>query len=89
MPHRLRRDEIGIFRKAIAEKATPEELSRESRDLQDEIYDRRCRGPLIFNWIYNCLKKGHEEQVNKGAEALVEEALKRVKSVPSTAVELS
>ena len=54
--------------------STSEELTKRSRDLQDEIYDRRCKNPLIFDWIHNRLRRKHEEQMNIGAEALIEEA---------------
>lgn len=65
-----------LWNMAIIEKATPDELTEESRDLQDEIYDHRRRSPLIFDWIYRRLRQTHEDQMNKGAEALIEEALK-------------
>lgn len=56
------------------EKPIPDELTIESRELQDEIYDCRCKNPLIFDWIYDRLKRDHEVQMNIGAEALVAEA---------------
>ena len=53
----------------------PEELTRASRDLQDEIYHHRRTNSLIFDWFYNFLKKEDEEQMNKSANELVNEAL--------------
>jgi Flp pilus assembly protein TadB len=64
-----------LWNEAITGKTSPEELAKDSRALQDAIYDHRRRSPLIFDWIYRHLKQAHEEQMNKGAAALVEEAL--------------
>jgi len=64
-----------LWRRAIEEKISPEQLVKDCRDLQDEIYDHRRRSPFIFNWIYNRLKKSYEDRMNKGADTLIEEAL--------------
>lgn len=45
-----------LWSNAIESKVTPEELTIESRALQDEIYDRRRRSPLIFDWVYQRLE---------------------------------
>jgi hypothetical protein len=63
-----------IWRNAIEKKSLPDELTKESRDLQDEIYDCRRKNRLIFDWIYNRLKRDHEFQMNVSAEALVADA---------------
>lgn len=55
--------------------ATADELTKRSRQLQDEIYEHRRRSPLIFDWIYLRLRNAHEDQMNKGAQALVDEAM--------------
>ncbi|MFN6476460.1 S-4TM family putative pore-forming effector [Nostoc sp. DedQUE07] len=64
----------------INKKLNPDQIERESRELQDGIYDYRCNNPLIFNWIYNLLRNSQEEAMNKGAEELVEEALRSLNS---------
>jgi hypothetical protein len=42
----------------------------EARAIQDEIFDRRRRGPLVFDWVYERLRSRYEEQAAGGAEAL-------------------
>jgi hypothetical protein len=51
-----------------------EEATQQARELQDEIFDHRRRNPLIFDWIYNLLRNRQEEQMNKAASALIEQA---------------
>lgn len=64
----------------INKKLNHEEIERESRELQDGIYDYRCNNPLIFNWIYKLLRNSQEEEMNKGSEELVEEAIRSFNS---------
>ena len=53
----------------------PEELTRDSRDFQDEIYNHRRTSPIIFNWIYKYFRKEYEGVMNKAANELITEAL--------------
>jgi hypothetical protein len=76
---RLKEHAEDLWNKAISGEVTSEELARGSRNLQDEIYDHRRRSSLIFDWIYRRLRRAHEEQMNKGAEVLIDEALRRLK----------
>ena len=55
--------------------ANSEELTRDSRDLQNEIYNHRRTCPLIFDWLYTYLRKEHEDQMNKAADEMVKDAL--------------
>ena len=64
-----------LWNKALSG-ADPDELTRDSRKLQDEIYNHRRTSPLIFDWLYRHLKKEDEELMNKAANELVTEALK-------------
>ena len=54
-----------------------EQAETKSRHLQDGIFEHRRNSPLIFDWVYELLRSAHEEQMQKGAEELAEEALKR------------
>lgn len=56
-------------------KISVDELNIASRDLQDAIYDHRCQSPLLFDWLYKIQKKGHQTQMERGAEDLVNELL--------------
>jgi hypothetical protein len=71
---RLREKSIGIWKTAINRPIPEEDLKALSRQLQDEIYDRRVNAPVIFNWVYNCLRESGEEQMNVAASELVREA---------------
>jgi hypothetical protein len=75
---KLREYSEGLWMKALRN-ATPEELTHDSRELQDEIYNHRRTSPLIFDWLYNCLRRKDEELMNRAAEELVNEALKSVR----------
>lgn len=49
-------------------------LKAKSRNLQDEIFDGRKRNPPIFDFIFFIFRNRHEEQMNRGAQALIQEA---------------
>ena len=51
-----------------------EEMKVNSRMLQDEIYDGRKKNPPIFDTIFWMFRNAHEEQMNKGASVLIQEA---------------
>lgn len=53
--------------------ATEQEISMRSRELQDAIYNHRASSPLIFDWVYNLLRRKMEERMNAGAEHWVSE----------------
>jgi hypothetical protein len=69
----LKRHAEKIWADLLSGVSEDERLSQ-ARELQDEIFDHRKRSPLIFNWIYNLLRNEQEEQMNKGAAELIEEA---------------
>jgi hypothetical protein len=71
---KLKRYAEGLWDKAV-KGATPEELTCNSRDLQDEIYHHRRTNSPVFDWLYNLLKNKDEELMNKTANELVNEAL--------------
>lgn len=50
-----------------------------SRALQDEVYDLRRDSPLIFDSVYNYFRLHYEYLATKGAEELVQEALRSLK----------
>ncbi|MDJ0621293.1 MAG: S-4TM family putative pore-forming effector [Calothrix sp. MO_192.B10] len=70
---RLRENAEIIVQKVISKKITQQEIEMESYSLQTQIYDNRRRSPLIFDWLYSQLRREDEEQMNKGAESLVQE----------------
>lgn len=74
----LRTHVESLWDAALSARIGPDELRVESRDLQDEIFDRRRRSPLIFDWVYSRLRHEDEELMNRGAEQLVEQAIKQV-----------
>jgi hypothetical protein len=58
-----------VVRGEVAE----QEVSRRSRELQDAILVRRREGAPVFDWVYRCLRRKQEEQMNVGAEKMVDE----------------
>jgi hypothetical protein len=62
-----------LWDKALEGEITKEQFQAYSRRLQDEILGNRSRNPLVFDWVYRCLRIRHEEQMSKGAETLIEE----------------
>lgn len=69
----LREDAEALLRELKNGKLTPQDLERESYTLQTQIYDHRRRSPLILDWLYSRLRRKNEEQMNRGAEDLIEE----------------
>lgn len=59
--------------------ATEVEISVRSRELQDAIFNHRVTSPLIFDWVYNLLRKEMEERMNAGTEHWVSELRLAVK----------
>jgi hypothetical protein len=70
---RLRENAEVLFEQVISRRYTTQDLERESYSLQTQIYDNRRRSPLILDWLYSRLRNKDEEQMNKGAESLVQE----------------
>ena len=70
---RLRENAEILVHDVISGKYTPQDLERESYNLQTQIYDNRRRSPLILDWLYSRLKDKDEEKMNKGAEFLVQQ----------------
>jgi hypothetical protein len=63
-----------VWSRALRRSETPETLYDYSIQLQDAIFNNRSTSPLIFNWFYQRLRDEKQDSMNKGAEALVEEA---------------
>ncbi|MBD2491979.1 S-4TM family putative pore-forming effector [Aulosira sp. FACHB-615] len=70
---KLREDAEALLQELKNGKLTPQDLERESYTLQTQIYDHRRRSPLILDRLYSHLRRKNEEQMNKGAEVLIEE----------------
>jgi hypothetical protein len=71
---RLKSSTEALWKDALAGKLASTALEAESRVLQNEIYDRRRRAPLVFDFVYQMFRPRHESQAQHAAEALVEEA---------------
>lgn len=71
----LKRYTEEVWSAAIRKRASVEEIERNSRKLQDKIYDNRCHNPLILDAFYRHLRPRNEVQMTRSAEELVKEAL--------------
>lgn len=76
-----RLNQLVQFSTSLWEKAfdgTPDDkLCRESRKLQDEIFEHRKRSPLILNLYYDYFRDKDEVLMNRSSQILVDEALQR------------
>ena len=52
----------------------PAQLTCDSRELQDAIYNHRRLSLVIFDWVYQSLRKEYEELMNKAAHEMVSDA---------------
>lgn len=52
------------------------EVARDSRNLQDAIYQNRERSPLVFDWVYYRLRTSNEDEAHHAAEDMVARAKK-------------
>lgn len=66
-----------VWDKALAG-ASEEDLTLNSRALQDAIYRHRASNPLVFDWLYNRLRQKSEAQAKHAAEKLVAEAVSKL-----------
>lgn len=51
--------------------ASEAEVTRDSRSLQDAIYQHREHSPLVFDWVYYRLRTANEDEAHHAAEDLV------------------
>jgi hypothetical protein len=64
-----------LWADAIKKHVPMEVIERNSRGLQDQIYNNRCSNPLILDAFYKWLQPKNEVQMNRSVEELAEEAL--------------
>ena len=70
---RLKEYADGLWAGSLKNKISDTQLKAKSRNLQNEIYEKRSNDPLIFGWIYKLRRNKQEEQMNKIAEKLLKE----------------
>jgi len=70
---RLKQYSESLWDRMVRDKVTEPEVSRLARELQDAILVRRRQGAPIFDWVYQRLRRKQEEQMNVGAERMVNE----------------
>ena len=59
----------------VIDPSEEKKLLDESRGLQNEIFDHRCRNPLEFEWVYKICRANVESQVTASVNQLIEEYL--------------
>jgi hypothetical protein len=67
-----------LWSQAIKHNLPPEELTAESRQLQDELYDRRRRAPPIPEFLYNRTRQEYERQMREAAATMVKDVLDKL-----------
>jgi len=77
-----RLDQLVNYSNSLWEKALllfpVDEISLDSRKLQDEIYEHRKKSPLILDFIYGSFRDKDEVLMNRSSQILVEEALSKI-----------
>ena len=75
---RLKKDTEKTWEEALASarngSSDTQSLTTKARDIQDELWEQRNKNPLIFDWIYEALKKRSAQKTRVGNNALVQEA---------------
>jgi hypothetical protein len=64
--------------RALGGELTASDLTQESIQIQNEIFDLRSRNPLIYNWIHRKVREAQQKNMLKKAEELAHEALSRL-----------
>ena len=67
----MRMEIKSAWEKALASRLSEDELDRFSEQIQDEIFERRARHPLIFNWINSLARTSQEPGMNTKAKEMV------------------
>lgn len=62
-----------LWRRLVDGNDKPEAIQQESRELQNDIFDQRCRDQQIFKWVYSSWREADEQTMHVGVEALVQE----------------
>jgi len=78
---RLRAYGESLWEQVIKNRVDESEVSKRSRELQDAILIRRQESAPVFDWIYKLLRSEHEEQMNIGAQKMVDEVIQGRASV--------
>jgi len=81
---RQKEDSESLWCHVVRGEVPESEVSRRSRELQDAILVRRRQGAPVFDWVYRCLRRKQEEQMNVGAQKMLDEIRRR----NSTALDL-
>jgi hypothetical protein len=68
-----------LWSDAIQHDRSPEDLGREARVLQDEVFDRRRRSPAIPDLLYSQKREEYEEQMKQASAAMVNDVLEKLK----------
>ena len=70
---RLRIYTNDLWARAVRREVHGDELTRESRRLQDALYAHRKTSPMIFDWFYQLLRSRFEIQLHEGAADMIDE----------------
>lgn len=71
---RVQKHVESVWDRAIKGELHSELLDRESRLIQNEIYARRKRAPLVFDWVYRRLRSSYEADADAGMRCFIEQA---------------
>jgi SMODS-associating 4TM effector domain len=78
---RLKEYGESLWEQIIKSEVAEEDVSKRSRELQDAILIRRQESAPVFDWVYKLLRSSQEEQMNIGAQKMVDEVSHRKQNV--------
>src|SRR5712664_667645 len=81
---RLKEYGESLWEQVVAGKVAEPEVVKRSRELQDAILVRRRESAPVLNWVYKALRSKHEDQMNVGAQKMVDQISRRAGSPPQS-----
>jgi hypothetical protein len=70
---RLKEYGESLWEQVVAGEVAEPEVVKRSRELQDAILVRRRESAPVLNWVYKSLRSKHEDQMNVGAQKMVDQ----------------
>jgi hypothetical protein len=84
---RLKEYGESLWEQVVAGEVAESDVDKRSRELQDAILVRRRESAPVLNWVYKSLRRKHEEQMNVGAQKMVDQISHRTGVPPQNVSE--
>lgn len=64
---------LAVWRKLVSGQMNERQATETSRRVQDLLFIRRYESPFVVDWVYRLLREQYEDEMNAGAQAMVQE----------------